>query len=167
MGGVAGGPPRTREGRRPDCPRKARREVREVRSESCCFLCRRSDRGLTMVWSLPEIGESSPPLWDALVTTLTGLTSNFVSRRRYVFSPKCPRPDPLPTTLQRPLPLYNSVLGSSLVGSTKGTRTTSASTTPTAGSWTLTWVPRFQWERGMTARAMFESWAGDQKALVT
>ena len=40
--------------------------------------------------------------------------------------------------------LHNSVLGRSLVGSTKGTRTTSASTIPSFGSWTFTLVPRRQ-----------------------
>ena len=100
-------------------------------------------------------------------TTLTGLASLFASRRSYASPPKCQRLDVLPITVHRPLRFHNSVLGRSLVGSTKGTRTTSASTMPSAGSWTLTWVPRFQWERGRTARAMFEPWVGDQKALVT
>ena len=62
---------------------------------------------------------------------------------------------------------YKTVLGRSLVGSKKGTRTTSASTMPSLGRSTLTCVPRFQWDRGITARAMLESRFGDQNALVT
>ena len=61
----------------------------------------------------------------------------------------------------------SSVLGMSFDGSKKGTRVISPSTTPSAGSWTRTGVPRRQWERGMTASAMFDCRFGDQKALVT
>ena len=64
-------------------------------------------------------------------------------------------------------PPVSLLFGMSFEGSKKGTRTTSALTMPSLGSWTLRRVPRSQWVCGRAARAMLDSRLGDQKALVT